>query len=703
MKRTTESKGDKWRRLLGLNPAGLVALAQSISSTESTMNTTQLEQLKVKVQQLQDELKHANSKHADQQTKLAKLTQEKREVEDLYQDIEDLLQDIEDLEQANISRMEEQYAKQEKQLEESKFVNKLLQATVESAYIIKDSEVGQLRAEKEKLQENLDTKNLRIEELGKNMQDLEDKLKKSNCQISLLETTIESCTIAKDSEVGQQQAENEKLQEDLDTQKFRMKELEKQTIDLKNQVEELSSKIEIQGGERQELESSYAELKNFCESLTTKNNELQSICDNFNSELEGKDSNVSQLNDEVSCKGMAENIYRFPVGTPVLKQFDTKLYFGIIKEHDPERDFYKVVYDDNDQEELDFDEVNEHLYAKKIKTIDTSVFKERLCKLLKLVQLGNHLSGEDAKNILGDFINLPQIVQYTIMLELAEDDPSIEESWKVLVQMVQLPMIKSQKFPIGTPVLKKFDDTKWYLGMIIKHDPESNFFKVVYDDNDAEELDFDEVNEHLYVNKIKSINASVSEFKKKLRQLVKLVELRGDVSREDITNILVDYIDFPQVIQYTILLSELDEEFFPVEKSREVFIKMLQLPMMKPQEFTGMHIISTLLQSFMLFSYTEQMEIISHMETDLVFCFLEHPTCSIKQCFKKIKKYGRCCDHQAGYNSKKPRCGFPGCTTRVYKKGFCAQHLKKKDDLKKERGNFDDINSIVQLYSNKKE
>ena len=86
----------------------------------------------------------------------------------------------------------------------------------------------------------------------------------------------------------------------------------------------------------------------------------------------------------------------------------------------------------------------------------------------------------------------PQKRIYTIYYK--EDNTTEEMGTKQIKKYLHKDEMK--KYPIGTKIAKKFKSS-WFYGEIVSINVEDRFFKVMYDDNDWEELTLVEVKKYL--------------------------------------------------------------------------------------------------------------------------------------------------------------------------------------------------------------
>ncbi len=73
--------------------------------------------------------------------------------------------------------------------------------------------------------------------------------------------------------------------------------------------------------------------------------------------FEGTKRSSTELLSDESVDNDREYDYNSYIGKKVAKDFNGILYQGIVKSYDDEREYFKIEYEDDDSEEMDFDEV----------------------------------------------------------------------------------------------------------------------------------------------------------------------------------------------------------------------------------------------------------------------------------------------------------------------------------------------------------
>ena len=51
---------------------------------------------------------------------------------------------------------------------------------------------------------------------------------------------------------------------------------------------------------------------------------------------------------------------QYPIGTPIEKEFDGDMYHGTVIDYDEDEGYYKIQYDDGDEEEMDMEDVKQY-------------------------------------------------------------------------------------------------------------------------------------------------------------------------------------------------------------------------------------------------------------------------------------------------------------------------------------------------------
>jgi len=283
----------------------------------------QLEQSKAEIQELQNSLDSINSKLEQQQAESIKLVEEKKALSDHLEELEDINNaKVSTLEQLHNDK-EQESQELERQLDKLKADNQELQNKLDSINSKLEQQGAELRkltddkatleATIEEIEDINSVKESTLKELHAAIQEMEDisaakdfnlekicaekdeAAEQFNQQVNdreekfkILELKLkemESSDSEKKVVIEQVEAEKEKLQTALDERKLHIGELQNRIIDLKSQIEGLSSNSEIQGNEieslllnlmqvtseKQEFESSHVDLKKSCDSLSAEN------------------------------------------------------------------------------------------------------------------------------------------------------------------------------------------------------------------------------------------------------------------------------------------------------------------------------------------------------------------------------------------------------------------------------------------------
>eukprot|EP00535_Pseudo-nitzschia_heimii_P013095 CAMPEP_0197196052 /NCGR_PEP_ID=MMETSP1423-20130617/32148_1 /TAXON_ID=476441 /ORGANISM="Pseudo-nitzschia heimii, Strain UNC1101" /LENGTH=3046 /DNA_ID=CAMNT_0042649821 /DNA_START=153 /DNA_END=9293 /DNA_ORIENTATION=- len=290
---------------------------------ESQELERQLDKSKADNQELQNKLDIINSKLEQQQAESIKLVEEKKALSDHLQELDDINNaKVSTLEQLHVDK-EQESQELERQLDKLKADNQELQNKLDSINSKLEQQGAELRkltddkatleATIEEIEDINSVKESTLKELHAAIQEMEDisaakdfnlekicaekdeAAEQFNQQVNdreekfkILELKLkemESSDSEKKVVIEQVEAEKEKLQTALDERKLHIGELQNRIIDLKSQIEGLSSNSEIQGNEieslllnlmqvtseKQEFESSHVDLKKSCDSLSAEN------------------------------------------------------------------------------------------------------------------------------------------------------------------------------------------------------------------------------------------------------------------------------------------------------------------------------------------------------------------------------------------------------------------------------------------------
>ncbi len=190
-----------------------------------------------------------------------------------------------------------------------------------------------------------------------------------------------------------------------------------------------------------------------------------------------------------SIKSLSRTTNQLPVGQSptdfigqrITKTFDEGNFDGSIISYDADANFWKVKYDDGDEEDLDYYEVTASIslydFLRSDQTQSVSV------------SISDGEQGGIPSTAMAQEAETPHSAQSTGTPVFST---SIQTQGVAQETSHQLPDNQNPSIFIERRVTKYFDGVR-YDGTIVSYDEDVKFWKVLYDDGDSEEFEYDDV------------------------------------------------------------------------------------------------------------------------------------------------------------------------------------------------------------------
>ncbi|GAX18479.1 hypothetical protein FisN_2Lh136 [Fistulifera solaris] len=172
------------------------------------------------------------------------------------------------------------------------------------------------------------------------------------------------------------------------------------------------------------------------------------------------------------------------IGQRITKSFDQGYFDGTIISYDEDAKYWKVQYDDGDKEDFDYDEVTESislnvfLHSDQTQSVSVSISDGEQGGIPSKAMADEAKEGLHPVQLTGT--EMPVLSTSIHMQGLAQETSH------------QLPDDQNPTVFVERRVTKYFDGVR-YDGTIVSYDQDAKFWKVVYDDGDSEEFEYDDV------------------------------------------------------------------------------------------------------------------------------------------------------------------------------------------------------------------
>ncbi|GAQ91245.1 hypothetical protein KFL_007510020 [Klebsormidium nitens] len=194
------------------------------------------------------------------------------------------------------------------------------------------------------------------------------------------------------------------------------------------------------------------------------------------------------------------------VGKPVRKKFGNKFFSGTVENYDPAEKWYKVTYEDGDTEEVDWAELSKlvaNAEAKSPAKRKATPAKAPAAKKAKAVEAPAEKQTVGVKQVATGGPGQGRNVAKRVSVATPKAREAAAAAKKPVARAKKAAASKSSDVAapegqgrnvIGRRVRKKFEDIgAYYTGHVNGYDPKVAYYKVEYDDGDAEEMEWDEL------------------------------------------------------------------------------------------------------------------------------------------------------------------------------------------------------------------